>query len=375
MKNIKNSGLLYTIFTIIGSLGLIGIWIGVYSMFVTLTNDEVRSAVVATSYAVALLDSALFIFKADDDRTFRLSIGMSIGYLAIGIVAIVGNASYRAASGQIDSIAEPLAWTIPFTWLIPVLNGMASFILRSCDRLWGVDKEPVVNGGTSDFVVRLNWFTGGATMFFALLGSAFGTYEVTYTITQSFYASMIYVGTVEAAIFAFAKMTDSTEDIDVFYWTFGVTILYFILAIVIQMVDAFSQLWAVDAAKNTYIQFLSKEFVLLPPIITIGVGGALLVYNQRKTGRLMGNAKGSSFNRLNRQPQMPQMPQRNQPQQQPQRQPQQPPQRPYQQNDGQGRQSQMPPQQESKRPTPTSPDEETIDFDEILKRKLAKDPN
>lgn len=267
--------------------GGIGVWWIMDDAFFTFTQDELRSAIVATAFAVFLAGSVVGLLRADDERTYHLSGILTAAAFAVGAITLIANTAYKAAAGQIADIGEALAWTVPASWTVPVVLAMLFFVAHAMDRYWGVDRKPIAGRSDSPVIDWLYNAAYGLDLLFAMLASAFGTYHVAHALTGSFWHSAIYVLNVELAILVFSKWNGSTNDRGVFWYTFGITLGVMAIAAAFQVVDAFTVMLGDTAgvgpnSTNPTVQLIAQNFVLLPPIITVAVLVALYVYNQRK---------------------------------------------------------------------------------------------
>lgn len=282
MKNVKTGGLFMAGFIVLILSALAGIWWGISSIFASLTGDELRSDANATLFVVAILFLIVALMRADDKRTAMLARVLCGLFVALGAVMFIANAAFQSVGGDLQKTPEALAWAIPATWTLPVLIGLIFFVLTSLDIFFGTDKQPIVGASSSKLVSMLYDGLYNVGILAALVASAFGTYEVMHAITGSFWHSMIYVGTVELAIYVFASFTHRTQDQEVFWYTFGLTIFAFGVAMLFQGVSAFDKLSSGINTEDTAATF-AKNFVLLPPIIMGAIAGGLYLYNQRKT--------------------------------------------------------------------------------------------
>lgn len=306
MKNIKSGGIFIAAYILLILSALVGIWWGVSSIFSALTGDELRSDANATLFVVAVIWLICAILRADDERTSVLSRVMCGIFIAIGALMFVAYATYQSVGEELSKMNEALAWAIPFTWTLPVLIGAIFFVLESLDRYWGQDKKPLVGASQSRVVNMLYGGLYNIGIIAALIASAFGTYEVMYAVTGSFWHAMIYVGTVEVAIYVFASLTHRTQDQEVFWYSFALTIFAFAVAMMFQGVSAVNMLYGALDTDNT-AQLFAKNFVLLPPILMGAIAGGLYLFNQRKkhvpfkTSEQTESPRPSQFNSPSRQ--------------------------------------------------------------------------
>lgn len=281
MKNVKTNGLFLAAFAVLVLAALGGIWWGVSEIFVTLTGDELRGDANATLFVVALFFFIIALLHADDKRTALLSQVLTGLFVTLGAIIFVANAAFDSVGKNLAETPEAVAWAIPMTWTLPVLIGLLGFVLMSLDKYFGTDKQPILGASNSGVVNMLYHGLYNVLIVSALVSSAFGTYEVMYGVTHSFWHAMIYVGTVELAIYVFASFTHRTKDQEVFWYTFGLTIFAFAVANVFQIVSAIDKLSGGINTQDTAAAF-ARNFVLLPPILMGAIAGGLYMFNQRK---------------------------------------------------------------------------------------------
>jgi hypothetical protein len=282
MKNVKTNGLFLAAFAVLVLAALGGIWWGVSSIFVALTGDELRGDANATLFVVALFFFIIALLHADDKRTALLAQVLTGLFVTLKAIIFVANAAFESVGSNLSKTPEAVAWAIPMTWTLPVLIGLLGYVLVSLDKYFGTDKQPILGASNSGVVNMLYHGLYNVLIVSALISSAFGTYEVMYGVTKSFWHAMIYVGTVELAIYVFASFTHRTKDQEVFWYTFGLTIFAFAVANVFQVVSAVDKLSGGINTQDTAAAF-ARNFVLLPPILMGAIAGGLYMFNQRKT--------------------------------------------------------------------------------------------
>lgn len=293
MKNTKTSGTFIAAFILFALAVVVGIWWAVADAFGTVTHDEFRSDAVATLYAIAIIWFALAILLSDDENTSILSKVLAGLFVGTGIIVLVAVNFYKSVGGNLDRIPELLVWAIPFTWLLPVVIGQLFFIHRSLDKFWGANKPPMVARAKGSPALLAYSILYNVGLVAALIASGLGTFEVMYAITQSAWHALLYVGTVELAIYFFAQFTHRTQDKEIFWYSFGITNFAFVVAMLFQGVNAALALNGGSFDATDTAQTFARNFVLLPPVIMGSIAGAMYIYNQRKTPVLFPNVAHS----------------------------------------------------------------------------------
>lgn len=284
MSHTKSNVWLMVIAGLVGIAVMLGIWWATNDLFYALTKDDLRAAIVSGSFALAILLFGTWIFTADDQRTFELTKLVTFIYIILGGLFAIAGVALKDANGNISNVNELIQPVISgLIWILPVLTGAVAFIVSALDRAWGVDtaRRPVIGKqptGKPSLITRafLILVTG-----VALLGSALGTGEAYMILSKSLPHSLVVVGTVEVTILAFMIWAHQTLDRDIFKYTIGVAIFFFLIAMIFQLVD--SSLRSIGGqVNNDSVNAFARNFVLLPPILTGIIGLFVMVENQRK---------------------------------------------------------------------------------------------
>lgn len=287
MKN-TNTNSVFIFFVILVTVGIAAaIWWGVSDMFAILTHNDWLASLVALIVVLALSTYGVARLRADDVRTAGLTMAMAFGGMILVALMFIATSFYKS-SGDISSVGESLAWAIPLAFALPVLIGDSFFIIESLDRWWLTDKKPTLVGAQGRFVDYAYKFQYNIGIIAALAASAVGTYSVMYTVTQSFWHSILYVLSVEAGIYLFSSWTHRTRDRKVFWVSFALTQAMFFLAIIFQFGNAGQNIVGMGVDTNILEQLgtIAISWALIPPLLIGGAFGGLFLYNQTKKPEL-----------------------------------------------------------------------------------------
>ncbi len=284
-KNVRTDGLLITALLVLLVAAVAAIFWGVSGTAATLMNDELRADVLGIMYVVALVYFFLNILLANDENTSILSKVMTVLFFTVGVIVVVAGQFYNSVGKQINDVPELVEPGILLVWVLPVVIGILFFTHHALDYFWGETKVATLGRQEHPKTSALNGILYYIGLVIALAASALGTYDLMFALTGSAWHALLYVGTVEIAIFYFSHYTTRTDDPEMFWYMFSATLGVFVVAFIFQAADAVLKLNGGLNVDNTAQNF-ARQFVSLPPLLVGGLAGALFAVNYRKKTKL-----------------------------------------------------------------------------------------